>query len=729
MKNIKASILILAFTLLLPTLTFSQEKVIDSLKNELSIHIQKDTARIDLLYKLAFSYFQSDVKLTKLYLGEAESLSNELNYTKGKANVMYLKGILESIKSNSKESLVYFKKSLQYYESINDQKGIANIYVAFGITHFDQSQYKEALNSYNHALKVYKDLGDEREIITCLINIGNAYSELGNYTESISSYKKALHKSKITNDESGVSFVISNIAIVYKAQGNYQLAIDYYNKGLDYSEKNKDTLSMAGKLNNLGEIYTILNKYGKALEYLKKSLKFSIQKENKSLIASNNVNIGNIFMHKKEYKKALNYYRTSLKISKEINSMKQTSICYNNIGKINLLLSKPLIARENFIKAKDISQKTGSKNSLSVNYLGIANTYLQEQQYQKALAFTQRGKKIADKLKLLETQKDASELLSAIYSKTGNYKKAFESHQLFKTLNDSIFNKENIEKITQLEYEYKYKQELDSANIRELKLTKTVLSTSQDLEKSQRKLFLGVIGFLITALILAAIIFFLKLRNEKSKTQNIAIEQKLLRSQMTPHFIFNSLSVLQGMILNKEEKKSVSYLSKFSKLLRITLENSRDKMVPISQELTAIEKYLSLQNLENELYQFTVEVDDTVDASIFKIPPMLIQPFVENAVEHAFENQKGNRTIDVHLKYSNKELICTITDNGLGIDSQKEHKNSNKKSLSTTITSERLKILSKDLKMKGYVTIEDRQKYNKQGTIVTLAIPYKIEIT
>ncbi len=106
---------------------------------------------------------------------------------------------------------------------------------------------------------------------------------------------------------------------------------------------------------------------------------------------------------------------------------------------------------------------------------------------------------------------------------------------------------------------------------------------------------------------------------------------------------------------------------------------------------------------------------------------MLIQPFIENAVEHAFKNIKENRKIDVHLSYLNKELICTITDNGIGINAQNGNNSKDKKSLATTITSERLKNLSKDFKAKGTITIEDRQKYNEQGTIVTLVIPYKME--
>ena len=157
--------------------------------------------------------------------------------------------------------------------------------------------------------------------------------------------------------------------------------------------------------------------------------------------------------------------------------------------------------------------------------------------------------------------------MSEIYENTSQYKKAFESHQQFKILNDSLLNKENIQRITQLEYEYKYEKELDKAEEREIKLTNTVKDTSENLIKSQRNLLLGIVAFLVISFLLGTVIFFLKLRNEKEKTQNIVIEQKLLRSQMTPHFIFNSLSVLQGMILNKEEKKSVSYLSKFSKLL------------------------------------------------------------------------------------------------------------------------------------------------------------------
>ena len=167
-------------------------------------------------------------------------------------------------------------------------------------------------------------------------------------------------------------------------------------------------------------------------------------------------------------------------------------------------------------------------------------------------------------------------------------------------------------------------------------------------------------------------------------------------------------------------------MSKFSKLLRTILENSRDKSVELAQELSAVESYLALQNLENDTYDYTVVADSTVEVAAFHIPPMLIQPFVENALEHAFINQDQSKKIDVRLTYVHNELICTITDNGIGVDFLKENKTQSKKSLATIITSERLKVVSKDFRTKGSITIEDRIKYNDRGTVVTLVIPHKI---
>ncbi len=721
------TILFICWSLFFSTCIQGQNSKIDSLTIELQNHKEKDTTRVNLLYDLAYFNFQNDMNLTKTYLKEVEDLSNDLNYTRGKAKLNYLRGMLENMKSNYSASLNYFERSLKYYQSIQDKNRIASVYIAFGINHYDLAMYEEALNDYKKGTQIYQDIGNKRDFISGLINTGNVYSELGRYDEAISNYKQALKQNEVINDESIISDVYINLGEVYKVQGNYPLAIDYLNISLGYDIKTRDTLSMTILLNNLGEVYTSMGKYDKALDYHKQSLNFSVKKENKSNVAISNANIGKIYRYRNEYEEALKYYHISLKTSLEISNAKQTSKCFNNIGDIYLLLNKPLIARENFIKAKDISLTIGHQEALSASFLGIAESYLYEKQYTEALNFAKKGKNIAEEIKILGTQKKAAELLYKIYKNTQDYKESLEIHEQFKILNDSLFNKENFERISQLEYDYKYKRALDSASIRELKLTKEVSSINTSLERSQRNIFLTIIVLLLTALILGGIIFFLKWRNIKEKNQNVLIEQKLLRSQMTPHFIFNSLSVLQGMILNKEENKSIAYLSKFSKLLRIVLENSRDKMVPLIQELDAIDNYMILQNLDADPpYDYSLVVDENININLFLIPPMLIQPFIENAIEHAFTVDKDNREIEVRLKFKDKKLSCTIADNGIGIEAMSPKVRTNKKSLATTITGERLTMLAKEFKVSGAMIIEDRKKYNSQGTIVTLTIPYKL---
>ncbi len=704
-----------------------QNIAIDSLQNELSRHVLKDTTRVNLLNALAFSYFSKDMAKTLEYLEEADAIAEVLQFKKGEARSIYIRGITEAIQANYDQALGYYNEALQLYENIDFKKGIANCYNAMGITHKNKGELRKSVSYYKKAIRIEDEIGSNN-LSASLLNLGTSYEVLGDFDKAISYLKKALSIAKADENEQRVAYSLNNLGNVYQGQGNYPLALEHYNKSLYINEKLGDSLGIANNLLSMGAIYKIQEYYDKAMRCYEKSLEIYKRIDSKNGISLILNGIGTIHEEKGDYSSALDNYVDALSISKQIGAKSSIPYILNNIGEVYLALKDYRTANHYFTESKKNGLEIESKQALCGAYIGLARTYTNQKEYNSALSNALKAKKISKKHGFLDYQKEASEILSKIYKATGNYKDALESHQQFKILNDSLFNKENVEKITQLEYEYKYKQALYSASIRELKLTKTVIATNKNLEQSQKNLLLGVIAFLMLALVLGVIIFFLKLRNEKSKTQNIVIEQKLLRSQMTPHFIFNSLSVLQGMILNKEDKKSVSYLSKFSKLLRITLENSRDKTVLLSQELMAIENYLTLQNLENESYQYTVLVDDAIDRSLVKIPPMLIQPFVENAIEHAFVNQKENRKIDIHLNYLNKELICTITDNGIGIDSQKENKKPNKKSLSTTITSERLKILSKDFNMKGSIIIEDRKKHNEQGTVVTLVIPYKIQV-
>lgn len=707
---------------------FAQNKTIDSLKNELLRYPKMDSTRVDILNELNYSFYLNNIDAIQSYLDEVEDIIETIDYKKGKARHLYIKGSLLVMKGNFEVTIQYFEEALQLYQSMNLKKGISDCYDALAVILRFQSEYQSAIEYSEKALEIKEEIGNIEETAYNLYFLGGLYSTTGNYFDALQCYERAKKLFKGEDNKKGISRVFESMGVIYLEQGNYPLALEHFNKSLFLKEKYFDSVGIFSILNNIGIIYERNGDFDKSLEFYNRSLVISKKNNYQRSIVKSNLYIGKLFKKKKEYAKAFIFINKALEKSEEINDLNNVAISLNYMGSMYLSQEEPTLAYECYKKSERISLEIGKQQVLCESYWGLASTFLIEKKYEKALFYALNMKKIADELNLLDHQRSAAYLLLNIYKNTHNYKKALASHEEYKRVSDSLFNKENIQKITQLEYEYKYKQALDSASIRELQLTKTVTATNKDLEKSKQNYLLAIIGFLMVSILLGAIIFYLKFRNIKSKTKNIVIEQKLLRSQMTPHFIFNSLSVLQGMILNKEQEKSISYLSKFSKLLRIILENSRDKTVSLSQELAAVENYLALQNLENKAYNYKVVVDQSIDDSLFQIPPMLIQPFVENAIEHAFESKNENKMIDVDVKYLDDKLICIITDNGIGIDIQKVTKRKAKNSLATVITSERLKVLSKDFKIKGWLTVEDRKVYNKQGTIVTLAIPYKTRV-
>jgi len=710
------------------TSSLSQNKVIDSLENELVINKQKDTIRVNNLDRLAFLYYRKDISKATEYVEKAESLADELNFQKGKGNAIYMRGNIQIVQSNFDLAIEHFKNAVQIYSANGIKKNMAGCYNSMGAIHYYRSNYEQALINFKKALQIDKEVGIKRNIPSYITNIGNINVKIGDYPEALEYFNKGLNLYKENENKVGISASLRKIAVVYKTQGNYPLALDYHNRSLVLAEEIQDSTGIAISLSSMGHLYKQQKKYDKSLELFKRTLVFQEKVKNKKDIAGAKNSIASIYIKKEEYSTAIEFLKESLEINREIKAKSQIAECLNNLGKVQVLQEKYTNAFTYFEEAKSINTEIGNQEGLSYSYLGTADSYVQLKNYDNALINLLKSLEISNKLGLIEHQRDVHKLLSEVYKHKNQYQKAFSNHQQFKILNDSLFNKENIEKITQLEYEYKYKKALDSASLRELKLTKTVLSTSQDLEKSQRNLLLGVIAFLTVALLMGAVIFFLKLRHEKSKTQNIVIEQKLLRSQMTPHFIFNSLSVLQGMILNKEDNNAISYLSKFSKLLRTILENSRHKTVVLSEELSAIEDYMALQNLDvNPPYEYSLTVASDIDKSAFKIPPMLIQPFIENAIEHAFSNKKENKEINVALIYKDEKLVCTIKDSGIGINMDNQNNQKSKKSLATKITSERLEMLSKDFNVPGSVSVKNRKTLGEQGTLVTLVIPYKMD--
>jgi ligand-binding sensor domain-containing protein len=218
-------------------------------------------------------------------------------------------------------------------------------------------------------------------------------------------------------------------------------------------------------------------------------------------------------------------------------------------------------------------------------------------------------------------------------------------------------------------------------------------------------------------------------REEKRKTgmnrELAELEMKALRSQMNPHFIFNSLNSIQKYIWENNQDDASEYLTRFARLIRLVLENSRQKLIPLSSELNALKLYLELEHRRmNQRFDYHVKVDEDIPTDTVKIPPLLLQPYVENAIWHGLSEKEERGSLDIRITQKNNLLYCIIQDNGIGRKAAQEKRGTPKQpSLAMNISSERVKWLQKE-NNPAFVEIHDNYEGVKPvGTTVILNLP------
>lgn len=249
-------------------------------------------------------------------------------------------------------------------------------------------------------------------------------------------------------------------------------------------------------------------------------------------------------------------------------------------------------------------------------------------------------------------------------------------------------------------------------------------------------------GLLILVIVLSTYIFIKSRVNKARKRSEVEIkmlniekdmfelEQKALRLQMNPHFIFNSLNSIQSFIIQNDTDLAIGYLARFSKLMRLILATSRESFIPLEDEVALLEHYLELESLRfSEHFNYDIFIDPVLDAEFTGIPPMIIQPYVENAIIHGLINKKDKKgMLKITVWDKKNHVLCIVEDDGIGREKAMEIKKLdglNQKSQGIMITKERLEILNRRNKDKISVEIIDLYDKNAQasGTRVRLKIP------
>ena len=333
--------------------------------------------------------------------------------------------------------------------------------------------------------------------------------------------------------------------------------------------------------------------------------------------------------------------------------------------------------------------------------------------FDEAISELNSAKKTASQIGDKESFSKINQKLANSYAQLDNWKKAYKLLSETLEVQGELYSQQRLEALQELQTQYETE-----------KKDNEIASLSQQAEIQQLKINqrnIQLIGAVIV-LLLASVGGYAFYQQRKLKHQQAVtnMEQRLLRLQMNPHFIFNALAAIQSYIIQSNTKESISYLAKFGKLMRQILELSREEFVSIKEEADMLRNYLEIQQLRYQnRFDFSIQIDDHIDPEKTNIPPMFAQPFVENAIEHGLKEKLSDGMIIVRFNAFDSGILVEVEDNGSGLKMTEKHKNH--KSLASQISKERLKVLSKNTRVEYSLKVENRK--DGSGTLASILLP------
>ena len=586
-------------------------------------------------------------------------------------------------------------------QKLNNKEAFYQSHYYYGVLALVESDYASAIDHFNQYLEHHTQKGDSVKVARGLFQASVVYNYLGDYDKSLS--------------------------LLFRCRTIYRHEKDFFN--------------VARILAITGAALFETKKYEEAIKSCKESYAIFDSLQVKTEKPSPLINLGNIYTQIGEFEKARHYYNKALILLKRTGHLSNEATVLANIAYLfdgRQLYDSAMVYHQ---KALALRKTLHSKDGLARSLIGVGLGYDRLQKYNLSKQYLFTALPITKEIRSKPMILDIYDLLSSIYAKESDFGKAFEFHQLFKAVNDSILNESSIARINELQI--KYESEKKDQQI-------TLLAQQKELQeqKTQRQAILknAFIGGTILTALLAGLLWYtlrqrlknqqvLAAKNEEIKEVNFNrqltdLEMKALQAQINPHFIFNCMNSINQMIKNGNNQNASKYLTKFSKLIRSILENAEDAEVSLKDELAALKAYIQLEALRfKENIDYEVQIQDDLDLENTYLPSMVLQPFVENAILHGLRHKKdvANGKISIVINHEQDQLVCFIEDNGVGREKAFELQNKSilkRKSLGLKITEDRLRLLSKELQ-KQLVRITDLRdpSGNALGTRVEVNIP------
>lgn len=551
--------------------------------------------------------------------------------------------------------------------------------------------------------------------------IGKRYRNRALYGQAMKAHQKALNIAQSLNHEALLTDIYNQIGVVYRRTDDNAMALDMHFKALQLAENIKDTFNISVSINSIGNVNFNLGRYHTAIEYFLQSMELSELMNNPLGKAINYNNIGECWLKLGEPDSALTYHFQSLDYNSQIGSRVGQSICFNSIGACFIAKGEHQKALDYLDKSLRLNRRLGDQMQISISLGKIGETHLQLNNFTRAQQYLLESHQIAARIGSKFQAEETARLLSQLFEQTGNHPRALSFYKTASVYKDSILNEKNMFHLTTME------AVMDSETQREkiLLLNQETLKQQSMLDRQRFLILFFTIMVVVLGVVAILLIYQFRLRN---KYRNLKNQQRLLRSQMNPHFIFNALSAIQVYVLENDIEKSTRFLNDFARLMRHVLRSSNQDYISLKEETEILHYYLELQKLRFVApFNYQIDMDHLLEPEKVVIPPMITQPFVENAIEHGLKPIDNEGQLILRFKKVGPQLIVEVEDNGMGIEATlaKNDKPKNHESMAIKITRERLDVIRNDSGGKVGLEIIDKKNINPfdRGTIVRIILP------
>ncbi|WP_412464107.1 tetratricopeptide repeat-containing sensor histidine kinase [Flavobacterium mekongense] len=561
-------------------------------------------------------------------------------------------------------------------------------------------------------------------------NKGVFLSNRNNADSAILYYKKGITAHKAINDQTMLAYCYMNMAIILTTKGTFSQATALLYKALAIHEKNKDFEGIGDTYMHIGRVYHMQKYYDKAFYFMNKAnTAYNKAKYNIGILETL-YKMAQIETDRRRFKAAMTYLNKSISLSDKLkikDQNKQQQLLIACKGYIAFQKNQTDSVVYYFKKSIDLANNSNNTYLLGSRYMLLSRAYYFQKKYKEATKYGILSLQTATETKDLDLQWNTTKLLTQIYKADNKPLQALTMQDQYLKINDSIRSVAEKKRVWEQQLKYEFdKKEL----LQKVKHEKEMDALFHDTEKNNLKKNIGILLLLVFLISITTIAYLI---NRQQKQKNIIerqnsnlLKQKMLLSQMNPHFIFNAINSIQNYILQKKELDAYSYLAKFSKLIRMVLSNSTKNYIALHEEIDLLKTYVEIEQLRFEnTFDFILEIDNQINEQEYIIPPMLIQPYVENAIWHGImnleKNQKGKLTLS--FKSDKNGLVITVEDNGIGRKQTQDYKPKTHQPLGMNLTEQRLTALQ-ELSKNEHINIVITDLYDTDekacGTKVTI---------